>query len=301
MIPTYEQIMLPFLRLLSDGKEYSKLEVVKNLATIFSLTDFEISQLLPSGKQPIFGNRIGWARTYLKKASLIDSPRRAHYSITDRGRELLNENPLELKSKDLLRYPEFKRFVGISDDSPEQLTHEGITVTSKTPEEELESAFVRYRSQLASELLDQVKSSTPAFFEQLVIDLLTKMGYGGSRKDAGEALGRSGDGGVDGLIKEDRLGLDTIYIQAKKWENPVKINDVRDFAGALLYRKARKGIFITTSSFPKSADDFVKGIDPKVILIDGNMLADFMIENGVGLSPVNTYQIYRIDADYFEE
>lgn len=300
MIPSWEKVMLPTLKLLADGVEHQRAVILNKTAESFGLSEDELCELLPSGVR-IFDNRVSWGLTFLKKAELICSTRRAFYSITDRGRELLKEKPTELTSKSLMRYPEFAAFQASKPRTSDETKGAQEIITSKTPEEQLEDGYQRYHQELAAELLDQVKSGSPAFFETLVIDLLTKMGYGGTRKDAGQAMGRTGDGGIDGLIKEDRLGLDTIYIQAKRWENIVPVKEVRDFAGALLYKKAKKGIFITTSSFPKSAEDFVKGIDPKVILIDGLTLADYMIENGVGLTLVNIYSIYRIDADYFEE
>ncbi|MDD4454310.1 MAG: restriction endonuclease [Candidatus Methanomethylophilaceae archaeon] len=301
MIPNYQQVMLPLLRFLSDGQTHTKQEAKEHLSRHFNLSDTELNMFLPSGRQLVFHNRVSWAAVYLKKALLIESPSRGRIKITNRGMEHLRENPGDLKTRDLLQYPEFREFKNKSKQQEDTAGDDDQAGSGRTPEEELEEAYLRYRLELASELLDQVKSCSPAFFERLVVDLITKIGYGGTRKDAGAALGRSGDGGIDGLIKEDRLGLDTIYIQAKKWENPVPIKEVRDFAGALLYKKARKGIFITTSSFPASAQEFVKGIDPKVILIDGSQMTDLMIENGVGLTTINTFSVCRLDTDYFEE
>lgn len=297
--------MLPFLKFLSDNKEHSLQEAHDSLADSFGLTEIERRELLPSGQQPIFRNRLGWARTYMNKAGLLDSTKRAHFRITERGLQLLKENPKEISVEVLFRYPEFVEFRVArkpKDDteptSPENLN---ITESNVTPEETLEYAFQKLRSELANEVLDTVKKCSPAFFERLVVDLLIRMGYGGSRKDAGEALGRSGDGGIDGIIKEDKLGLDTIYIQAKKWENSVPVKEIRDFTGALASKKARKGIFITTSSFPQSVYEFVTQVEYKIILIDGEQLAYYMIENNVGLSVVNEYKIKKIDTDYFDE
>lgn len=304
MIPTYEEIMLPLLKLLSDGKEHSLNEADDVLSAQFKLTEEERRQLLPSG-QAVFRNRIGWARTYMKKAGLFTSPRRAHFLITNRGRDLLNENPKEITSQFLLRYPEFVEFKSQNRSTIEKENsndHEIQTILTKsTPEESLENAFQILRSELAIQVLDMVKSSSPAFFEKLVVDLLIKMGYGGSRIDAGQALGRSGDGGIDGIIKEDKLGLDTIYLQAKKWENPVPAKEIRDFTGALASKKARKGVFITTSSFPPSVYEFVKQVEYRIVLIDGEQFANLMVEHNVGLTTVNEYKVKRIDTDYFEE
>jgi restriction system protein len=302
MIPTYEEIMLPLLKYLDDMREHSLQETHDVLADQFDLTETERRELLPSGQQPIFRNRLGWARTYMSKAGLLTQTKRAHFKITERGIALLNENPKNINSELLNRYPEFVDFKLIRKpkDSNVQLEIKEIESNS-TPEETLEYAFQKLRSELAKELLDVIKSCSPAFFEKLVVDLLIKMGYGGSRKDAGQALGKSGDGGIDGIIKEDKLGLDTIYIQAKKWENSVPVKEIRDFTGALASKKARKGIFITTSSFPQSVYEFVTQIEYKIVLIDGEQLAYFMIENNVGLSTINEYQVKKIDTDYFEE
>ncbi len=304
MIPSYEEIMLPLLRMLEDRQEHSLQEADDFLSEQFNLSDEERRELLPSGQQPVFRNRLGWARTYMKKAGLLSTPRRAHFQITERGLALLNENPTEINAQLLTRYQEFvdfkliKKVKGPDNDSDEN--HYDI-MTDKTPEESLEYAYQKLRSELAKDVLDVVKRCSPVFFEKLVVDLLIRMGYGGSRKDAGQALGKSGDGGIDGIIKEDKLGLDTIYLQAKRWENPVPVKEIRDFTGALASKKARKGIFITTSTFPQSVYEFVTQVEYKIVLIDGEQLANFMIENNVGLSTVTDYQVKRIDTDYFEE
>jgi len=305
MIPTYEEIMLPLLTLLADKKEHSLQEADDKLSEHFKLTESERSELLPSGQQPIFRNRLGWARTYMKKAGLLITPSRARFVITERGLSLIKENPKEITAQLLTRYQEFVDFKSIkkTKENGEDLGETRTTEisTDKTPEEALEYAYQKLRSELAKEVLDVVKNCSPGFFEKLVIDLVVRMGYGGSRKDAGEALGKSGDGGIDGIVKEDKLGLDTIYLQAKKWENSVPVKEIRDFTGALASKKAKKGIFITTSSFPQSVYDFVTQVEYKIVLINGEQLANLMIEYNVGLSSINEYQVKKIDYDYFEE
>jgi restriction system protein len=245
MIPTYEEILLPFLRHLKDGSEHSLSETHDALAQEFSLSEEEVRELLPSGQQAVFRNRIGWARTYLKKAGLVVSTKRAHFKITEKGKELLNQKPRELNAKFLTRYEEFVDFLNLKK-SKRSEPKDGDMIeldSEQTPEESLEYAYQKIKNNLAKELIDIVKSCSPRFFERLVIDLLISMGYGGSRKDAGEAVGKSGDGGIDGIIKEDRLGLDIIYLQAKKWENPVPVKEIRDFTGALASKKAKKRDF----------------------------------------------------------
>ncbi len=305
MIPKYEEIMLPLLKLLEDSKVHSLSETRDSLARHFHLSDGEIRELLPSGKQSIFRNRVGWAITYMKKAGLITSIKRAHFQISEEGHQLLSENPIEINSKFLSsRYDDFVQFQTPNNEknanaSPK--TEHLNTNTDQTPEEALEYAYQKLHSDLSQELLGIIKSCSPDFFEQLVIDLLIAMGYGGSRKEAGQAMGKSGDGGIDGIINEDKLGLDVIYLQAKRWENTVPVKEIRDFTGALASKKAKKGIFITTSSFPKSVYDFIGKVEYKIILIDGERLTNLMIDYSVGLSTVSTYNIKTIDSDYFGE
>ncbi len=301
MIPKYEEIMLPLLKYLADGKERGLSDSHDVLASQFKLTEDELRELLPSGRQPIFRNRVGWAKSYLKKAGLLTSPMRGRFRISEKGLSLLKESPTEITSKFLTRYDDFVEFRSGKKDKTGVLQTQLTNETDQTPEESLEYAYQKLHSELSKELLSIVKSCSPAFFERLVIDLLITMGYGGSRKEAGQAMGKSGDGGIDGIINEDKLGLDVIYLQAKRWENSVPVKEIRDFTGALASKKAKKGIFITTSSFPASAYQFVGQVDYKIILIDGERLASLMIEHSVGLSPVNTYHIKAIDSDYFEE
>jgi restriction system protein len=301
-IPDYQSCMLPLLRFAGDGEEHQLKDAITALAEEFSLSDEDRNEFLPSGQQPVFTNRVGWARTYLKKAGLLSSPRRGYFKITDRGREVLKENPKEINQKYLERFPEFVEFKSIRRERNEDNgTDESELVLGQTPHEALESAYERLRSELASEILSSIRCCDPSRFESIVVELLVKMGYGGSRKDAGRAIGRSGDEGIDGIIKEDHLGLDNIYIQAKRWEATIGRPEIQKFAGALQGQRARKGIFITTSDFTKDALDFVSRIDSKIILIDGATLAKLMIDFGVGVNPVATYQVQKIDSDYFTD
>jgi restriction system protein len=301
-IPDFQTVMLPLLRVAADGAEHSKRESVEALASEFGLTDEERHELLPSGRQATFDNRVAWAATYLKKAGLLESTRRAHFRITDRGRSVLSENPSRVDMKLLERFPEYLEFRSrrSSNGGPTAAAVEE-PADEQTPEEAIESGYQRIRGELADEILQQIMACSPAFFEQLVIDLLVRMGYGGTRKDAGQAVGRSGDGGIDGIIKEDRLGLGVIYLQAKRWEGAVGRPEIQKFVGALQGQRARRGVFITTSSFTKEAVQYTAMIENKVVLIDGEMLAQLMIDHGVGVSSVATYEVKRVDSDYFAE
>ena len=303
--------MLPFLRIAGDGKEHRFRDAVESLAQEFSLTDEERNVMLPSGTAPLFDNRVGWARTYLKQAALIESRKRGFFHITPRGKELLAKNLPRIDNSTLEQYQEYLDFKlrrGEPKDTskPEAqcnqapLISTNETPTDSTPEELFSQAYQRLRSNLEGELLEQVKGSTPAFFERLVIDLLVAMGYGGSRRDAGRAIGKSGDGGIDGIIKEDKLGLDVIYIQAKRWEGTVGRPEIQKFAGALQGQRANKGVFITTSNFSREAEEYASLITSKIILINGEQLATLMVDHNVGVSPISAFEIKRIDSDYFE-
>lgn len=301
-IPDYQALMLPFLKLAADGKEHFLKDSYPALADQFKLTEEEKKIMLPSGQQSIINNRIGWAKTYLKKAKLIQSPKRGTFKITERGLNELKKNPSRIDLAFLEQFSEFIEFRNLKNNK--ELTEDKETIASttvKNPEETIEDAFEEINGSLASEILDTVKSSSPAFFEKLVIDLLLKMGYGGSRKDAGQAIGQVGDEGIDGIIKEDRLGLDVIYIQAKRWKDTVSRPEVQKFAGALQGKRAKKGIYITTSWFSKEAIDFANKIESKMILIDGKELTKLMLEHNVGVSTSKTYEIKKVDHDYFEE
>lgn len=304
MIPDYQSIMLPLLMLVSDKKEYKYRELIENLALEFKLTDEERKELLASGNQPIFDNRVGWAKTYLKKAGLIDSPSRATFVITELGLKVLGKNPERIDAKYLRQFPAFLEFIH-PDKNEIESEETGLSqdTLNRTPEENLDKAYQQLRKSLASELLNKVIDLSPAFFERLVIDLLVKMGYGGSIKDAGKAIGRSGDEGIDGTIKEDKLGLDIIYVQAKRWKqgNVVGRPEIHKFVGALAGQGAKKGIFITTSSFTKEAVDYTPKNETKIVLIDGERLAQHMIDYNIGCSVQQIYELKRIDSDYFDE
>lgn len=264
------------------------------------LTDEDAAQLLPSGRQTVFANRMAWPKVYMQRAGLFSSAKRGHFQITDRGLAVLAEKPSRVDIKLLDRFPEFVEFRTKKDQTNTSSDVEA-TETTATPEETLESAYQRIRRDLAAELLDRVKKGSPAFFEQLVVDLLLRMGYGGSRHQAGQAIGRSGDEGIDGVISEDRLGLDAIYLQAKRWDGTVGRPEVQKFVGALHGKRAKKGVFLTTGTFSADAREYVSHIDPKVVLIDGHNLVDLMIDHDLGVASNATYHLKKIDSDYFNE
>ena len=300
-IPDYQTFMSPLLTIAADGKVHTRREALSELALRFKLTEDERKELLPSGNQEIFDNRVGWARTYLKKAGLIEYPQRGHFKITSRGQGVLAQKVERIDVTYLRRFPEFLEF-----QSPDKATNEadplGPSALAETPEELLASGYVKLRQQVELELLIRIKASPPDFFERLVVKLLTTIGYGGSLADAGKAIGQSGDGGIDGVIKEDKLGLDLLYIQAKRWENTtVGRPEIQKFVGALHGKRAKKGIFITTSTFSKDAREYAEGVETKVVLIDGAQLVELMFDYGVGVSTANSYVIKRIDSDFFEE
>jgi len=301
-VPDYQSLMLPFLRILGDGQVHSLDEIKERLAKEFSLTDEDMKELLPSGRQRTFENRVGWARTYLKKALLLESPERAKYRITPRGREVLSMEPETIDVHFLSRYPEFVAFKSSSKKNRnESETQNKETENKRTPEETLEASYQELQKKLKEEILELVKSCSPSFFEKLVVDLLVAMGYGGSRADAGQAIGRSGDEGIDGIIKEDKLGLDTIYIQAKRWNGSVGRPEIQKFTGSLIGQGAHKGVFITTSTFTDGAKEYVNRIDRKIVLIDGEQLAEYMMDYDIGVNEYARYVIKRIDTDYFTE
>jgi restriction system protein len=282
-----------------DGQEHTLSEAIEVLAVQFNLTDADRREMLSSGIQPRYDNRVGWARTYLKKACLLQSPSRGRFRITERGLQVLKGKPKQIDARFLRQYPEFVEFQTVSraggkhDETGEE--------AGQTPEEVLESSYQGLRSDLAQELLERIKKCSPKFFETLVVKLLVAMGYGGSLQDAGQAIGQSGDGGIDGTIKEDTLGLDVVYVQAKRWEATVGRPIVQAFAGSLEGVRARKGVLITTSRFSPDARDYASRIEKKIVLIDGEQLAQLMIDHDIGVAEVARYIVKRVDLDYFAE
>lgn len=295
--------MLPLLKIVSDGKEYHNRELIELLAVQFNLTDDERKEMLASGTQPIFDNRVGWAKTYLKKAGLLDSPKRAIFVISDLGRKTLSEKPEAIDANYLKKFDSFLKFQNLSRVGNDNDSIINKSIEEITPEENLENSYQRLRISLAAELLNKVLELSPSFFERLVVELLVKMGYGGSIKDAGRAIGKSGDEGIDGTIYEDKLGLDIIYVQAKRWNlgNTVGRPEIQKFVGALAGQGAKKGVFITTSSFTREAKDYAPRNDTKIVLIDGEQLSQLMIDYNIGCSTHQNYEIKKLDLDYFDE
>lgn len=304
-IPDFQSIMLPLLQFCADSKEHTNREAIDHLAEVFHLSEEEQKELLPSGRQSIFHNRVAWARAYMKMAKLIENLQRGVFRITGRGHDVLLKPPQKINISFLMQFPEFAERRKAEQNKLKKKKNESTSLdapdSSITPEEQIEVAYENLKENLTSEILFQLKDASPSFFEKVVVEVLVKMGYGGSRKDAGEAIGKSGDEGIDGIIKEDRLGLDIIYIQAKKWENTVSRPEIQKFAGALQGKRAKKGIFITTSDFSRSCEEYVSSIDSKIILIDGQHLAQLMIDFNVGVSTEAIYELKRVDADYFAE
>lgn len=303
-LPDYQSLMLPLMRLASEQTApLLARDAVSALAVQLGLTSAELAELLPSGATFTFASRVSWAATYLKKAGLLAAPKRGYYEITKRGLDLLSTNPQTINVATLRQYPEFIAFQSPKDSKPDsEISPAETNELTDTPAEALDRAYRSLRDALADEILEKLKQTDPAFFERTVVEVIVKMGYGGTLADAGKAVGRSGDGGIDGIIKEDKLGLDVIYIQAKRWDtNAVSRPDVMQFAGALQGQRASKGIFITTSRFTAEARQYVASIGSKVVLIDGEQLAELMIDHDVGVSTAATYQVKRIDSDYFSE
>jgi len=302
-IPDYQTIMLPLLKLTADQNEHQFRDIVETLAHEFKLSQEERKTLLPSGTAFLFDNRVGWARVHLVKAMLLEKRERGFVRITQRGLQLFMQKPAKIDRKLLEQYLEYIEFVKPpkrgKTTSPIAKSEE---IDEQTPEEALEYGYQQIRNELVQQLLIQIKNASPKFFEKLVVELLVKMGYGGSIRDAGAVVGGSGDEGIDGVIKEDRLGLDTIYIQAKRWENTtVSGSELQKFVGALEVKRANKGVFITTSNFAKSAKEYVEKIGKQVVLIDGEELAELMIDYDIGVSRIAAYEIKRLDSDYFTE
>ena len=299
-IPDYQTIMLPLLKFLTDGNEHSTRESIEHISNLYNLSDEEKTKLLPSGQQPIIDNRVGWARTYLKKAGLLDNIRRGYIKITKKGLDILKQNITRIDIKFLEQFPEFVEFRTIKREQNLELRNliQTDNIEEVTPDELIENGVNSINASLAQELLDRLKKNSPSFFELVVLKLLSAMGYG-----KGEVTGRAGDGGIDGFVNQDRLGLDKIYFQAKRFaeNNPVSASMLRDFVGSLELNRVNKGVFITTSKFPSNANELVNRSHKSIILIDGNKVTQLMIENNVGVATEKTYNIKRIDSDFFPE
>lgn len=305
-VPEFGEIKLPALEFFLDGKDHHITEVYDTLAKHFQLTENDLKELLPSGSQSRWHNRASWACYDLYRAGLLNRVRRGTYQITDEGRRVAAEKPALINRDYLMRFPKFAEFMASTDktkstkDRPQLILDEAVS-SSATPEERIDEVFAELRQTLVADLRAKLATVDPFRFEQIVLDLLVRMGYGGSRKEAAEVTQRTGDEGIDGLINEDRLGLDVIYVQAKRWKQNVGRPEIQNFVGALAGKKASKGIFITTSNFHDNANAYVAGLHQKVILIDGHRLAELMIEHNIGVAEEHAYRIKKIDSDYFEE
>lgn len=297
-VPDYESTMLPILKYLSDGEVRKTGEIVAHVAAHFKLDAQDMKELIPSGKAKLINNRVGWACTYLRKAGLIMSPQYSFNKITAAGSTALAQDPAKIDSAFLSTFGQFREFLDQSHEATITVDEPAIP-TDHTPEEIMGMQSEIISKSLQNDLLEQISTMDPAAFEQLVVDLLLAMGYGGTAEEAGKAIGQSNDGGVDGSIMEDVLGLDTIYVQAKRWKNPVPIKEVRDFAGALLSKRSTKGVFITTSSFSAGANDFVSSIDRRIILVDGKRLGALMVKYNLGVTVKQTFEVKELDSDYF--
>lgn len=300
-IPRYHEMYRPFLDSLKDGQLHKFKEVKEYVAAVMDVSEEELKELLPSGKQPMFYNRIGWTRTYLKKAGLINSPSRGIFIITAEGSKLLEENPSIINDDFLMRYEDFRLF---KQPNEKEGYNKPIPSIEETPQEVLDNAYKMINGNLIEELLAEIMKQSPSFFESLVVKLLEKMGYGGSIEGAGNVVGKSGDEGIDGIIREDKLGFSLIYIQAKRWELSKTIGrpEIQKFVGALAGQGATKGLYISTAQFTKEAYEYAnKQHTTKVVLADGKKLAKLMIEYNLGVSSESVYEIKRIDTDFFNE
>jgi restriction system protein len=300
--------MLPLLRYVEDGKEHRIGDVVEPLGRKLGLSEAEMAELLPSGRQSIFANRVHWAKTYLAQAKVLEITRRAHFRITERGREVLRENPTRVDVSFLDRFHEFNEFRErrrVVEEPLLSAPNVAPEPTSKlaTPDELLRTTIADLEAALSSELLDRILAAPPAFFESLIVTLLLNMGYGGSREDAGRAIGKSGDGGIDGVIDQDPLGLDRVYLQAKRYSANVAVSEpeIRAFSGSLGAAKANKGVFVTTSHFTKPALDFAERHPFKMVLIDGKQLTSLMLRHNVGVRVAETLHLKKVDEDFFGE
>jgi len=300
-IPDFQTVMRPVLAAVAEGSSLTLNQLREHVTEAFQLTEAERQEMLPSGRQTIINNRIGWARTYLNKAGLLSIPAKGLVQITERGREALLNGPERITVSWLKRYPEFAEFHSARPTQADVPMAQAEPEDATTPDEQLNQAHQELMQSLADELLTQVRAASPTFFEQLVVDLMLAMGYGGSRKEAGRATQQTNDDGIDGIIKEDKLGLDVIYLQAKRWSNTVHRPEIDKFIGALTRQRARKGVFITTSDFSAGAREAAMGLDIKVVLIDGQELARLMVENNLGCSVKQVFEVKQLDSDYFVE
>lgn len=307
-IPDYQSLMRPLLAFGADGTEKNINDAIEGIAEQLHLSEEERRQLLPSGKQAVIANRVHWARTYLDKAGALRRTRRSHFIVTDRGQALLKANPDRIDVKVLQQFPEFLAFQSAKSDGPAE-DNVSTTVSSPipqldvTPEEAVQQAEAQILQNLRSQLLVRIGELSPSFFERLVVDLIVAMGYGGSRASVVQRLGKSGDEGIDGVVNEDPLGLDVVYIQAKRYaaDNTIGRDRIQQFAGALVGQGASKGVFVTTSSFTKGAIEYANRVPQRIILIDGGELTRLMVQYGVGVRIERTVEIKRIDLDYFDE
>lgn len=302
-VPSYQDFMLPTLKLIADNCEHKSKDIVERAADVLNLTDEDKQKKLPSQTQTTYYNRAMWARTYLKKAGLLNYPARGIIKITQRGLDLLNTNPEKITKDSLMQYDEFRDFQNTvnTEQNNFNLSNTENIEEQKTPDELIAEAKAILISHLEADLLTRVLENSPTFFEELVAKLLLKMGYGGSENDILQNRGKSGDEGIDGIIKQDVLGLDKIYIQAKRWSGNVSRPEVQKFVGAVHGQNASRGVFITTSSFTNEAKEYAKNINSNIILIDGKLLTKLMIEYNVGVQIKDTIQIKKIDEDFFIE
>jgi restriction system protein len=304
-VPDYQTLMRPVLSIADDGRDHTAASIRDAVIAQFQLTPEDIEERLPSGRDTTLRNRVGWALTYLFRAGLLDRPRRSVYRLNERGRAVLAEHPDRVDNSVLESFEAFREFRSRNNQAPgtqppaANPTTSPLTTDSATPEERAASAYREVRAALASDVLDRISEQSADFFEQVVLDVLQAMGYGGSRDDAAERLGRTGDEGIDGVIREDKLGLDLIYVQAKRWTNTVGRPDIQRFVGALHGQRATKGVFITTSTYSREAAAYAESVTPRVILVDGPELAELMIDHDVGVTDVTRYEIKRIDLGYF--
>ena len=303
-IPDFQTLMLPLVEALADGQERTMRALTDQLAVRFSLTDQERAELLPSGQQTLFNNRVAWAKSHLKSAGLLASPTRGRVHISPLGRQVLTENPPALNVRYLKRFAPYREFVGKAEAKTAGAETNPTTVVmeqEQTPRELIDAAYQSLASATADDLLSRLKAASPAFFESVVVRLLVAMGYGGV-EGYGTATGKSGDGGIDGVIYQDKLGLDIVCIQAKRWEGPVGRPTIQQFVGSMDYHRSKKGVVLTTSAYTKEGLDFVHRVEgKKVVLIDGSRLADLMIEHDLGVTTTKTYSLKEVSNDFFDD